>query len=508
MSFIRKIKRNGRIYLAEVETKRVDGKVKQKFIRYLGVEPNAKKSIFPSSHSDFKMDGVKVYGSVIVLDFLSRQLGLYDLLGEHAYAIMTLVFCHCHDYRSVLDVERWFKKTDLDQIFGVPEITEKQLRNALNALENLDHLQLQKSIFEMASRLCNEKSSSVIYDVTNIYFEGTHCNLAKYGKDKENVKGRRLVQIGLGITKERGLPIFHQVHPGNVHDSKIFKEAITLLRRYGIRNGTIIHDRGITSKSSVLKLSELRWKVIAGVPLHRGIKNAISEVDLSNIETFGNLIQQGKTPFYATSLNYTLGDTQGKLLILLNPFQKQEQRQFRMRSILEAQQTLKGKKEIDSWLKKFFSKSGKINTHSIRRKEKYDGISILFTNGKFSREEMIRLYFEKDTIEKSFQSLKGVLGLRPVRFWLQDKVNAPILICYLSYTLLTTFKFFLYKNKGKEYFSNLSVTQALEELNNIYRIYFKKNINDKNKKNKLSQLVTMTSLQEKIISAFSPNLIL
>ena len=121
---------------------------------------------------------------------------------------------------------------------------------------------------------------------------------------------------------------------------------------------------------------------------------------------------------------------------------------------------------------------------------------------------MIRLYFEKDTIEKSFQSLKGVLGLRPVRFWLQDKVNAPILICYLSYTLLTTFKFFLYKNKGKEYFSNLSVTQALEELNNIYRIYFKKNINDKNKKNKLSQLVTMTSLQENIISAFSPNLIL
>ena len=82
MSFIRKIKRNGRIYLAEVETKRVDGKVKQKFIRYLGVEPNAKKSIFPSSHSDFKMDGVKVYGSVIVLDFLSRQLGLYDLLGQ------------------------------------------------------------------------------------------------------------------------------------------------------------------------------------------------------------------------------------------------------------------------------------------------------------------------------------------------------------------------------------------------------------------------------------------
>jgi hypothetical protein len=35
MSFIRKIKRGNDIYLAEVENKRVDGKVMQKHIRYV-----------------------------------------------------------------------------------------------------------------------------------------------------------------------------------------------------------------------------------------------------------------------------------------------------------------------------------------------------------------------------------------------------------------------------------------------------------------------------------------
>ena len=36
MSFIKKIKKNGRIYLAEVENKWIDGKSVQKHIRYVG----------------------------------------------------------------------------------------------------------------------------------------------------------------------------------------------------------------------------------------------------------------------------------------------------------------------------------------------------------------------------------------------------------------------------------------------------------------------------------------
>ena len=36
MSFIRKIKKNGKIYLAEVENKRINGKTVQKHIRYVG----------------------------------------------------------------------------------------------------------------------------------------------------------------------------------------------------------------------------------------------------------------------------------------------------------------------------------------------------------------------------------------------------------------------------------------------------------------------------------------
>jgi hypothetical protein len=41
MSFIRKIKRGNSVYYAEVENRRVGGKVVQKHIRYLGKDPEA-----------------------------------------------------------------------------------------------------------------------------------------------------------------------------------------------------------------------------------------------------------------------------------------------------------------------------------------------------------------------------------------------------------------------------------------------------------------------------------
>ena len=45
MVFIRKIKKKTGIYLAEVEGKRIDGKVVQKFIRYIGKVPESNPNI-------------------------------------------------------------------------------------------------------------------------------------------------------------------------------------------------------------------------------------------------------------------------------------------------------------------------------------------------------------------------------------------------------------------------------------------------------------------------------
>lgn len=206
-------------------------------------------------------------------------------------------------------------------------MTEGRLKEAIYTLGKWDLLAVQKSIFEKLMQICEEEVSSIIYDVTNTYFTGTCSSLAKPGRDNKGVRGRRLIQIGLVITKKHGFPIFHQVHPGNIYDSRIFGEAIAHLKMLGIQKGTIVYDRGITPKNTVFEMSSRQWKIVSGMPMHRGIKNIISNLDLKNIETVRNRVEHGSMAHYVKTLNYSFGKTKGKLGILLNPRKKQDQKE-------------------------------------------------------------------------------------------------------------------------------------------------------------------------------------
>jgi hypothetical protein len=71
MRFIRRIKRQGRVYLAEVENKWINGKCVQRHIRYVGREADG-KTLVAASLSEVQVDQVKLYGPLLVLDWLAK----------------------------------------------------------------------------------------------------------------------------------------------------------------------------------------------------------------------------------------------------------------------------------------------------------------------------------------------------------------------------------------------------------------------------------------------------
>ena len=64
--------------------------------------------------------------------------------------------------------------------------------------------------------------NGILYDVTNTYFHGKKCMPGKLGKNKEEKNRKRLIQIGLGITEDQGISVFHKTFKGNISDSRIF----------------------------------------------------------------------------------------------------------------------------------------------------------------------------------------------------------------------------------------------------------------------------------------------
>ena len=127
MSFIRRIKKGGSVYLAEVENNRIDGKVVQRHIRYIGREVDG-RTVLSVSMSDVEVEEVKLFGPLLVLHHIAQAIGLPKILGTYANEILSLVYAHCIDNQSVSQMERWLERTDLNMPLNIQGLTEKRKR--------------------------------------------------------------------------------------------------------------------------------------------------------------------------------------------------------------------------------------------------------------------------------------------------------------------------------------------------------------------------------------------
>ena len=78
--------------------------------------------------------------------------------------------------------------------------------------------------------------------------------------------------IGLLMTKT-GIPIGHQVFPGNMHDTKAFGMVVEdLKKRYPIQKVILVGDYGMVSEANLDQIRELGMEYIVGVKLRKSKK--------------------------------------------------------------------------------------------------------------------------------------------------------------------------------------------------------------------------------------------
>ena len=496
MSFIRRIRRAGRVYLAEVENQWVNGKCVQRHIRYVGREADG-KTLLAASLSEAEVEQVKLYGPLLVLHHLAKEIQLADQLGPYSQEILSLVYAHCLDYRSLNSMPSWFERTDLNFLLNLEGLTEKRLLGALDRLEALDAETWQRRLFERVCRQYRLRPSGVIYDVTNTYLYGRHCPLGKPGHDKEEVKGRPLIQIGLGVTQEEGFPLFHKVFDGNVHAARTLQDLVTLFGRYHLGPGLFIYDRGIVSGRNLRDIKNLHWDTLCGVPLNPSLKKFWRPwADPQQLMQLAHRQRVGHTVFYTCLRPYQLDGVRGKLALCLNERQQRDARESRRDEILLAQKLLAQGKSIKPGLERFFDSRANLLAAKLAQAEAFDGYSCVFSTRSLPQDKMLSLYFDKDVVEKAFRSLKGITQLRPVRHWLAERVHAHVFLCYLAYLLLSLLQYRLRK-------TDFTAESALLELGTMYKVYLR----DAKHRFQLSRVVALTKKQELILKTIDRSLL-
>lgn len=429
MSFIRKIKKKDAVYLAEVESYREDGKVKQRFIRYVGKEENG-SAVRRVSTDSIEISGVKQYLDYKVLHSIAEHLGLTKILGSKTNYILLLVYTQLITRKSLYKLPEYVEQTALKELLNLDKLIDKQLYEALDDLEDLNFEMIESRIFECLSQERKERRALVL-DVTDTYFNGSSADWrARKGKDG---KYDKLLQVAMAVTKEEGFPILHKVYEGNINNAKIFQDLIaeSRLKRFDV----IILDRGMISYESIEDLKSLNQKVITGLRLHATIKTRfISQINREEIFQPKYLIKLKNTQVYAMSFDY-LG---GTLIAVYNP-------------------------ELETVKRE----------HAMRKPDNYDpeqarfmGYSLIFHTTEFSEADVVRTYYQKDIVEKAYRELKSTVNLHPIRKYRMSHIKAHVKICYMAYSILA---YMQYKLKPQ----NISAVYALEQLQSVYQVHLK-----------------------------------
>jgi len=493
MSFIRKIKKGNSVYLAEVENQRIGGKVVQKHLRYVGKEVDD-KPMLTGSVERASVDRVTIFGPLLVLDEVAKQIDLAEALGDYGDYLLSLAFAHCVVPDSLRGMTEWYQKTEISNLLNIPQITYKKLVEAIDYLDGIDGDKVQERIFSRLKDILSLSPSGYFYDITNVYFYGVCCPLAKKGQNAER-RNQPQIQIGLAITKEEGIPIFHKVFEGNIFDSKTLPDILCHLRRHEIKNVCIVWDRGVTSKLNIREAKEMGFEILCGLALKTGMKKVVDSVLQEDIVSMRNRVRLRSATFYVKKQRYEVEGIGGYIAVCVNEKQRQATRERRYDEIDNALKLLEEKKAIKAGLRKYI-KGNKINHGTLQLAERYDGISVIFSTRNLRPEEMVRGYFEKDRLEKTFRCLKSFLEMDKVRFWLPNRVRGHIFICYLAYLLVSVLECRL-----KE--SGISAEDALETLESMYKVY----LTDPKSKNEFVKTVTLSKKQEEIIRNVNPLLL-
>lgn len=404
---------------------------------------------------------------------LWRQLELDRFFREQlpngreqiAWAVMAqvLVLGRLCDPSSELHLaERFYAASAMSDLLGVPaeKVNEDRLYRALDAL--LPHKPaLEKHLKEKLGDLFELDYDLLLYDVTSTYFEGEaeRNPLALRGYSRDHRPDCKQVNIALVVSR-CGMPVGYEVFAGNRHDAKTVEEMVEHIEQlYGRANRIWVMDRGMVSEDNVEFLREGGRRYILGTA-----KGQLKKLEAELKAPDWRQVHEG--------LEVCLVEApEGKEVFILCRSAERQAKELAMHERFE-KRIAEGLQKIAAGCQKRKQKAngierrvGRLLGKNTRAAKLFDvrveedgqgraqlrwskseawrewarlseGCYVLRSNiADWSPEELWRAYIQLTEAEAAFRIQKSDLQIRPVWHQRRDRVEAHILVCFLTYVL-------------------------------------------------------------------------
>ena len=511
VSFVARRRVGDRVYLEERESYRENGKVKVRFLRYLGVEGEVKgrPEKYDTSWTDSSPPVPPEPGMCLSSGPSLRIFGFPRRSIESAPTVPARerrlpAFCSPSGPSTGWSTRRArpsssgglppptslaspglppeaFTKDAF--LFALDKVCDED-PNTARLVDRTDALEEELYRHWRATHpLPPGERETLAYDLTSVLFFGVTCPLAELGYNAQDVEDQLQVNLGLLVNRGDTMPVSHALFEGSRHGVATVRNMLARLSRRPLApgetgsRGTLVWDRGMVSKGHVVAVEEMGWQLICGLPK---TLNAVQEV-LDSTEVPARpetLVRQTKvSTIYAVETKPLLYGKERRVVVYLNGARGMREADHRNGALAEVITAL-GKlaeqgatwseaklhkairETVGRWtpyLEVRVRRKGKgprvtwsYHQHALRAAERRDGkFALLVTDPTLSVKEVVDTYLEKDFIEKGFRAMKTDEEMEPVRHYRERRVRAYEFVQVLALRLRAALRWSLKEEAAK-----------------------------------------------------------
>lgn len=293
-SLIKKIKK-GKVYWYAVECRRINGKPRIAWQKYLGRADDIIKATQQATAPQPESVRIRQFGGIAALLSAAEPLEVIAVIDRHvpkrrqgpsigAYLLLAAINRAC-DPKSKLQIGEWYEQTILPRLWKHPAaaFTSQRFGDAMDAVGEKAIAAIERDLVDRLLQTTKLDLRAILYDTTNfatfIHTLNDRNRLAQRGHAKSKRHDLRLVGLALVVTRTFGIPLMHETYAGNVNDSAQFGSLVLqLAERYrqlakSCEDLTLIFDKGNNSGDNftLLDLEQVHFVASLVASQHRDL---------------------------------------------------------------------------------------------------------------------------------------------------------------------------------------------------------------------------------------------
>jgi hypothetical protein len=432
-------------------------------------------------------------GSLALFYAVARELELVlhikevlDVDRETAAHVLCLVLNQIGPRCPLTDLADWVMRSPIPK-WEKMDVRQLDRESFDRALHRLCHSTADGGIEDLGLKLQYEMTqvwrgqtrepAQFYYDVTRQVYHGSSCTYAEPGYFPGGTT-RNVLGFGMVTSRHRQHPVLCRAISGSRSDTLTVQDVVNHLRAWGFKHLTLILDRGMISRENVEFIVKSGFDLVGIVPeTHREAWDYITHWPTSDLEHPQHLIERASgAKVYARSWRAPLlGRRSMRVALVLDSVRAVHERLERDSLISAVDKTSDPRRlrelreELGALAVPTPGRRGfEVDTAGAAEDRLGDGRFLLFsTDAALGAEQMFRIYFQRDEIEKAFRTIKGELSLGPIRYRRRDRIDAYTTVVYLAYLLWSRLQ-----EKISEKYPSLTVTRALRLVESVHRVQF------------------------------------